>query len=263
MNWLLGNLLVFLCLLLVGCEPKTQSSVSTTEATEATLTISAAASLKDSMEDIKQLYSKEKPKVTLIYNFGASGALQQQIEQGAPVDIFISAASKQMDSLQEKGLLINDTRKNLLTNKVVLIVPKNAIAISGFKNLADANVKKVALAEPASVPAGKYAQEVLTSFGIFDKVKPKTVFGKDVRQVLNYVETGNVDAGIVYETDAKVSNKVRVVAIAANNLHSPIVYPVAVLKRSQNSAVASEFIQFLDGNQSKAVFEKYGFKFRS
>jgi molybdate transport system substrate-binding protein len=260
MNWLLGNLVAFVCLLLVACEPTTQSSVSTTEAT---LTISAAASLKDAMGDIKQLYRKEKPKVTITYNFGASGALQQQIEQGAPVDIFFSAASKQMDALQEKRLLIADTRKNLLTNKIVLIVPKSATAISEFKNLADASVKKVALAEPASVPAGKYAQEVLVSLGIFDKVKPKTVLAKDVRQVLNYVETGNVDVGIVYETDAQVSNKVRVIATAADNLHSPIVYPVAVLKRSQNPAEAREFIQFLDGNQSRAVFEKYGFKVRS
>ncbi|MFB8791845.1 MAG: molybdate ABC transporter substrate-binding protein [Potamolinea sp.] len=210
--------------------------------------------------DIKQLYSKEKPSVTITYNFGASGALQQQIEQGAPIDIFISAATKQIDTLQEKKLLIDDTRKNLLTNKIVLIIPTNGVAISDWKNLTDSNVKQVAVAEPASVPAGKYAQEVLTSLGIFDKVKPKTVFAKDVRQVLNYVETGNVDAGIVYETDAKLSNKVRVVAIAADNLHSSIVYPVAVLKLSQNQTVAREFIQFLDSKQSTDVWEKYGFK---
>lgn len=223
------------------------------------MTISAAASLKEAMGDIKQLYTQEKPNVTITYNFGASGALQQQIEQGAPVDIFFSAASKQMDALQEQGLLIASTRKNLLTNQLVLITPKSATPISDFKNLTDASVKKVALAEPKSVPAGKYAQEVLTSLGIFDKVKPKTVFAKDVRQVLNYVETGNVDAGIVYETDAKVSKKVKVVATAAANLHSPIIYPVAVLKRSQNGAIANEFIQFLDRDQAKTVFEKYGF----
>ncbi|MFB8788298.1 MAG: molybdate ABC transporter substrate-binding protein, partial [Potamolinea sp.] len=145
-------------------------------------------------------------------------------------------------------------------NKIVLIIPTNGVAISDWKNLTDSNVKQVAVAEPASVPAGKYAQEVLTSLGIFDKVKPKTVFAKDVRQVLNYVETGNVDAGIVYETDAKLSNKVRVVAIAADNLHSSIVYPVAVLKLSQNQTVAREFIQFLDSKQSTDVWEKYGFK---
>ncbi len=259
MNLLLGNLLAFLCLLLVSCQPKNQLSTSKTEA-ETTLTISAASSLKEVMGNIKQLYSKEKPTVTITYNFGASGALQQQIEQGAPIDIFISAATKQIDTLQEKKLLIDDTRKSLLTNKVVLIVPTSGVAISDWQNLTDSNIKQVAFAEPASVPAGKYAQEVLTSLGILDKVKPKTVFAKDVRQVLNYVETGNVDAGIVYETDAKLSNKVRVVAIAADNLHSPIVYPVAVLKRSQNQTTAREFIQFLDSKQSTDVFEKYGFQ---
>lgn len=259
MNLLQGNLLAFLCLLLVSCQPTNQLSTSKTQ-TETTLTISAASSLKDVLGDIKQLYSKEKPTVSITYNFGASGSLQQQIEQGAPIDIFISAAAKQIDTLQEKKLLIDDTRKNLLTNKVVLIVPTSGAAISDWKNLTDSNVKQVAFAEPTSVPAGKYAQEVLTSLGIFDKVKQKTVFAKDVRQVLNYVETGNVDAGIVYETDAKLSNKVRVVAIAADNLHSPIVYPVAVLKRSQNQANAIEFIQFLDSKQSTDLFEKYGFK---
>lgn len=259
MNLLLGNFLAFLCLLLVSCQPINQLSTSKTE-TETTLTISAASSLKDVMGDIKQLYTQEKPTVTITYNFGASGALQQQIEQGAPIDIFISAATKQIDTLQEKKLLIDDTRKNLLTNKVVLIVPTNNPGISDWKNLTDSKIKQVAFAEPGSVPAGKYAQEVLTSLGIFDKVKVKTVFAKDVRQVLNYVETGNVDAGIVYQTDAKLSKKVRVVAIAADNLHSPIVYPVALLKRSQNQATAREFIQFLDSKQSTDVFEKYGFK---
>lgn len=192
----------FLCLLLVGCKQTTSSTVSTTEAKSVTLTISAASSLKDAMTDIKQIYSQSKPNVAITYNFDGSGILQQQIEQGAPVDIFISAASKNMDALQEKGLVIVDTRKNLLTNKVVLIVPKSSPTISDFKNLTDANIKKIGLAEPESVPAGKYAREVLTSIGIFEQVKPKTVFAKNVRQVLTYVETGNVDAGIVYETDA-------------------------------------------------------------
>jgi len=248
-----------LCLLLVGCRQTTPSSVSTTEAKAVDLTISAATSLKDVMGDIKQLYLQKKPNVTITYNFGASGSLQQQIEQGAPVDVFISAASKQMDALQLKGLLIADTRKNLLKNKVVLIVPKSATAISDFKDLTGAGVKKVALGEPASVPVGQYGQEVLTSVGIFDQVKPKFVFAKDVRQVLTYVETGNVDAGILYQTDAKQSNKVKVVAMASENSHSPIIYPVAAIKNSKNTTVAKEFVQFLFSAPAGDVFEKYGF----
>ena len=253
------RLLPLMCLLLVGCGQTTSDSVSATQARPVDLTISTATSLKDAMADIKQLYRQSKPDVTITYNFGASGALQQQIEQGAPVDVFISAAAKQMDALQQKGLLIDATRKNLLKNKVVLIAPKSATQISEFKDLTRVGVNKVALGEPQSVPVGKYAQEALTSLGIFDQVRPKVILAKDVRQVLAYVETGNVDAGIVYETDAKQSNSVKIVATAPEKSHSPVLYPVAVLKDSKNTAQAQEFVQFLSSDRAGDVFAKYGF----
>lgn len=221
------------------------------------LTISAAASLKDAMAEIKQLYIQQQP-VTITYNFGASGSLQQQIAQGAPVDIFISAAATQMDALQEKGLIITDTRKNILSNQVVLIAPKNSQLVSNFKDLTSDRVQKIALGEPKSVPAGKYAQEVLTFFNVFNLIKQKFVFAKDVRQVLAYVETGNVDAGIVYITDAKLSD-VKIVAIAPTNSHSPVVYPVAVIKASKNINAAKKFGQFLSRKPAVDVFKKYGF----
>ncbi|MBC2579731.1 molybdate ABC transporter substrate-binding protein [Clostridium sp. DJ247] len=244
-----------------GCGSVKQNSTTNPKDEKAiTLTISAAASLKDSMEDIKKLYSQEKPNVTITYNFGASGTLQQQIEQGAPADVFISAATKQMDALKKKGLLIDDTNKNLLENNVVLIAPKDSSTIKDFNDLATDNVKKIALGEPKSVPVGQYAQDVLTSLKIADKVQPKAVLGKDVKEVLTWVETGNVDAGIVYETDAKVSNKVNIVATAPENSHKPVVYPVAVLKDSKNVEAAKEFTKFLSEDKAKAVFEKYGFK---
>lgn len=227
--------------------------------TKTELTVSAAASLRESLLFIKSLYQKAKPTTEIIYNFGSSGSLQQQIEQGAPVDIFISAALKQMDHLEKKGLIVNDTRKNLLKNKLVLIVPKDNKTISNFKDLASNKVKTIALGEPESVPAGKYAQEVLKYLRILEQVKPKTVYGKDVRQVLNYVATGNADAGIVYLTDAKTSNQVKVVEIAAEKFHSPIVYPIAVIKDSKHIKESKELIRFLLSSQSKKVFEKYGF----
>jgi len=236
--------------------PTTNSSPASTQTGKpVAITVSAAASLKDVMAQIKQLY----PEATLTYNFGASGSLQQQIEQGAPVDVFISAAPKQMNALQQKGLILTETRKNLLKNQVVLIAPKDSIAVSGFKDLTSDKVKKIAIGEPKSVPVGKYSQEVLTSLGLFAQLKPKLVFANDVRQVLSYVETGNADAGIVYITDAKISNKVKVVATAPPTSHSPIVYPVAVVKDSKNIDAAKQFVQFLFGSQAKAVFEKYGF----
>lgn len=223
------------------------------------LTVSAAISLTNAMQEIKTLYQRSNPNVNITYNFGASGALQQQIEQGAPVDVFFSAATKQMDALQQKNLLLPETRRNLLNNRLVLITPRNASTLTGFRNLTGSEVRRIAIGEPLSVPAGQYAQELLTNLKIFDSLKSKLIYGNNVRQVLTYVETGNVDAGIVYITDAKESKSVRVGATAQENLHSPIVYPVAVLKDSKNTAAAREFVQFLSSTQARTVFEKYGF----
>jgi molybdate transport system substrate-binding protein len=193
-----------------------QTSIETTKAQDSievkpvTLTVSAASSLKDAMEEIKTAYAKEKPNVTITYNFGASGSLQQQIEQGAEADLFISAASKQMDALKDKGLIIEDTRRNLLGNRLTLVIPKDSSGVSDFKGLTGEKIKKIALGEPKSVPAGQYAEEVLTKLNLLDALKPKVVYGKDVKEVLFWVETGNADAGVVYETDAKASDKVKI-----------------------------------------------------
>ncbi|HEY9597967.1 MAG TPA: molybdate ABC transporter substrate-binding protein, partial [Cyanophyceae cyanobacterium] len=235
------------------------SPTSAAQAQPINLTISAASSLKDALQSIQPVYTQQKPNVILTYNFGASGALQQQIEQGAPVDVFISAAEKQMNTLQGKNLLLAETRKDLLKNTVVLIVPKNSTGISNFKDLSSDKVKKIAIGDPQSVPAGQYGKEVLSSLKLFDPVKTKLVFAKDVRQVLSYVETGNTSAGLVYGTDAKISDKVQVIATAPENSHSPIIYPVAVVKRSKNPEAAKEFIQFLSSESAKGVFEQYGF----
>lgn len=223
------------------------------------LTVSAAISLTNAMQEIKTLYQRSKPNVNITYNFGSSGALQQQIEQGAPVDVFFSAAAKQMNALQQKNLLVPGTQRTLLTNRLVLITPRNAPALTSFKNLTSSQVKRIAIGEPRSVPAGQYAQELLTNLKIFDALKSKIVYGNNVRQVLTYVETGNADAGIVYTTDAKQSNSIRVGATAPGNLHSPIIYPIAVLKDSKNVTAAKDFVQFIFGSQARAVFQKYGF----
>lgn len=244
-------LLISFLTLSAGCAMKGSEPVA--------LTISAAASLTDAMEEIKAIYAKENEKIALTYNFGSSGALQQQIEQGAPADMFISAAPKQMDALQDQELIINDTRKDLLENKIVLIIPKEAQPLSSFEDLATDKVKKFAIGAPDSVPAGKYAKETLISLKIWDKVEPKLVLAKDVRQVLAYVETGNVEAGIVYQTDAQISEKIQIAAVAPDESHSPIIYPAAVLKSSKHANEAREFLEFLSGDQAQEIFEKYGF----
>lgn len=233
--------------------------IQTTSAQSSNLTISAAISLKDSLEEIKNLYQKRNPKAQITCNFGSSGSLQQQIEQGAPVDIFISAANKQMNALETKNFLLTGFRRKLITNQLVLITPKNEKIVNNFQDLTKPGITKIALGEPKSVPAGKYAEEVLNYFKIFDLVKNKLIYAKDVRQILTYVETENVNAGFVYLTDAKTSKKVRIAIKTPKESHAPIVYSIAILKDSKNPDMAKAFYIFLNSNSSKTIFKKYGF----
>ena len=226
---------------------------------DTTLLVSAAASLKEVLTEIKPLYQKQHSKVNVTFNFGASGALLQQIEQGAPADVFISAARRQVDTLEQKGALVPGTRANLATNRLVLIVPKDSRGVTSFNSLKLPAIKRIAMGEPRSVPAGEYAEQVLQKLNLLDAVKPKLVYGNNVRQVLATVESGNADAGLVYLTDAKISNKVRVVAVAADTYHAPIVYPMAVLRRSKDVNAAKAFVQYLTSSEAKGVLRKYGF----
>ncbi|MDF2501638.1 MAG: modA [Anaerosporomusa subterranea] len=222
--------------------------------------ISAAVSLKDTLVEIQKNYQVRNPQVKLLYNLGASGSLQKQIEQGAPADIFISAAPKQMNELEEKNLINKATRKNLVENKLVVVVPAaSKLAITKYEDLIQDTVQKIALGEPKVVPAGQYAQQVLLKLDVWDKLKDKVVYAKDVRTVLAYTETGNVEAGIVYKTDAASSQKVRIAATAPEGSHQPIVYPIAVLSGAKQSKAANDFVTYLFGAESKAIFEKNGF----
>ncbi|WP_199306747.1 molybdate ABC transporter substrate-binding protein [Anabaena sphaerica] len=223
------------------------------------LLVSAAASLQDALEEIKPLYQQTNPNIKITYNFGSSGALQQQIEQGAPVDVFISAAKRQVDALDQKNLLVPGSRSIIAKNRLVLVVPNNISGISSFYNLKDAKVKKIAIGEPRSVPAGQYAQQVLEKLKLWEQIKSKLVYANNVRQVLASVESGNADAGLVYVTDAKISNQVKVVVAADEKYHSAIIYPLAILKRSKSVDAAKNFSQFLSSDKAKAVFKKYGF----
>lgn len=259
---LLSAISILIVTVLIGCEKSVDSSSKaepTKEAKLVTLNISTAASLKDAMGDIQKQYSKSNSNVTLTINFGASGTLEQQIIQGAPCDLFISAASKQVDDLKSKNLLLDDTITTFLGNKIVLIVPKDKSDIRDFNDLATDKVKKLAIGEPKSVPVGQYSLEIFNNMKISDKIQSKEVLGKDVKEVLSYVETGNADAGLVYETDAKTSDKVKIVAIADESTHSPVVYPMAVIKASQNADDTKAFEKYLQGDKAKSIFKKYGF----
>jgi molybdate transport system substrate-binding protein len=225
-----------------------------------TLNVSAAASMTDALKEVNTQYNHENPNVTISANFASSGTLQKQIEQGAPADVFISAAAKQMDALEKANLIIAGTRQNLLINKLVLIVPNDStLGLTDFKDLAAARVTKIAIGDPKSVPAGDYAQQAFDFLGITDVVTPKYVIGTDVRAVLAYVESGNVDVGMVYSTDALISTKVKVVANAPDEINAKIVYPAAVVAGTRVSAEAEKYLKYLSGSGAKAIFEKFGF----
>jgi molybdate transport system substrate-binding protein len=222
------------------------------------LTVSAAASLSDAMREVDAAYEKNHPSVNLRLNLGSSGTLAHEIEQGAPVDVFLSAAAKPMDELQAKGLIVAGSRRDLLRNSLVLIVPSDS-KLNSFEGLPAASVRVIALGDPASVPAGQYGQQTLTALHLWDAVRNKLVLAKDVRQVLTYVETGNADAGLVYATDAEISSKVRVAATAPESTHDAIVYPAAAVHTGRNEAAAQQFVDFLTSPEAKAIFVKRGF----
>ncbi len=225
-----------------------------------TILVAAAASLQKAFQAVTPIYTKANPSQTVNYNFASSGVLAQQIQQGAPVDVFIAAADTQINSLQKQGLLVAGTQKTLLTNQLVLVAPKQSqVALTSFKQLTAPEIKRISIGEPRTVPAGQYATEVFKNLGILERITSKLVLGNNVKSVLTTVETGDVDAGIVYITDAKSSDKVTIVAIADRKLHSPIHYPIAVIKSSRSLAGARQFIEFLQSKPARTVFKKYGF----
>lgn len=227
-----------------------------------TLTLSVAASLQDSMTEVEAAYKREHA-VEFRNNFGASGTLAREIEEGAPVDGFISAGPKPMDQLQSEGLLVEGSRFNLLRNSLVLIAPRGS-TLKGFEELTGKQVRTLALGDPASVPAGQYGKQTLEGLHLYQALQSKVVLGKDVRQVLTYVETGNADAGLVYATDEAISHRVQVVAIAPESLHDPIVYPMAEVKQPSNQAgnksAVRSFLEFLRSPAARTIFERHGFR---
>ncbi len=262
---LLVGISLLLMLVLSGCGQKadntdqTSPNAQTDSKAKVELNISAAASLQDSCGELETLYETQNPQVDLIFNFAGSGTLQQQIEEGSPCDLFISAAQKQMDALAKKGLLDKSTRLDLLSNQLVLIAPVNS-EINNLNDLTKDNlVKQIGLGEPQSVPAGNYAQEVLTNMQLWDQLKDKMVYGKDVTQVLTYVESGNVEAGFVYLSDTANANNIKIIASIDQEYFTPIIYPAAILAQTQNPKQAQDFLDFLQTEQAGEIFAAYGF----
>lgn len=248
--------LLIMVSLLGGCAAKTVPEQ--TAATPVEITVFAAASLQDVGQELKAAYENKNKDRKITYNFAGSGTLQKQIEEGAPADLFISAGEAQMNALEKKELIDKDSRLNLLGNKLVLIAPTDS-GLKDFNDLLEASVDNIAIGEPETVPAGKYAREALQSLKLWDSVQSKVVFTKDVRQVLTYVESGNAEAGLVYKTDLYGSEKAREISPAPADSHAPIVYPAALVADGKHKKAAEEFLAFLRTPEASQVFSKYGF----
>ena len=225
-----------------------------------TILIAAAASLEYSLRDeLIPMFQEQYGYITVEGTYDSSGKLQTQIEEGLPADLFFSAAQKQMNALNEQGLMDSDSIVDLLENKIVLITPTGIeSAVTSFEEIG--NAASIALGDPESVPVGQYAQEALTNLGLWDSIQPKVSFGTNVTEVLNWVAEGSADVGIVYATDAATTDRVTVVAEAPEgSLATPVIYPVGIVGASQQKEAAQLFLEFLQSDEAMAVFEKYGF----
>lgn len=242
-------------------EETTAEETTAASGEETEILVAAAASLKNAYEDkLIPMFEEANPGVTVKGTYDSSGKLQTQIEEGLEADVFMSAAKKQMTALDEEGMIASDTITDLLENKIVLIVPTgNEKKLEKFEDIENAD--SIALGDPASVPAGQYAQEALTNLGIWDKIQDKVSFGTNVTEVLNQVAAASADAGIVYATDAaSMADQVEVVAEAPEgSLAKNVIYPVAVVKGTAHEEVAKEFVAFLQTDKAITVFEEYGF----
>lgn len=216
-------------------------------------------SLTDALTEVSQRFGTAQ-NVKVYCNFAGSSTLQRQIEKGAPADVFVSASPNQMDALQQKGLIYEESRRGILNNRLVLVAPVNSsVSLTDVGMLPQDSIERIAIGEPNSVPAGIYGREALAQLGVWDAVQAKLIPAADVRSTLAYVESGEVDVGVVYHTDAKISKKVRIIYRFPASRHSPIVYPAAVLRDTGRRVLAQAFLEYLQTDEVAAIFEKYGF----
>ncbi len=252
--------LILLLFLLGGCRLDSSVSESNSKPESEALTVSAAVSLKDAFNEIGEIY-KSKTGGAINFNFGASGALQRQIETGAPVDVFASAGAPQMDELAAKNLIEPATRRDFARNTLVLIVPTDSkTSLVAFSDLTKPEVQKIAVGNPKTVPAGQYTAQLFEKTNLTTAIQAKLILAEDVRQVLDYVARGETDAGIVYATDAQQAGaKIRLAATADETNHSPILYPIALIKDGKNKQSAQKFTDLVLSAEGQSVLRKYGF----
>ncbi len=226
------------------------------------LTFSVAISMKEAVEALGRGFQQSRPGVTLRYNFGASGELQKQIEAGAPIDLFISAAQRQMDELERQNLIVAASRRVFARNVLVVIKPADSrLDLARPTDLLAPRAGKIVIGNPKTVPVGQYAEESLRALGLWERLQPKLVYAENVRQALDYVARGEVDAGFVYTTDAAIrGTRVKEAFRPAEETYRPVVYPVAVVAGSKHAALAAAFIELLVGREGQAVLARLGFQ---
>lgn len=223
----------------------------------AELNVSAASSLTDALKEIAAAY-EAKGGPHIVFNFAASNVLARQIEEGAPVDIFFSADDAQMDRLEKEGLVESSSRRELLANTLVIVAPVDSTL--SLKTAADLKlVKRIAVGDPKFVPVGVYTRSYLEKLDLWKQLEEKIVPAENVRAGLAVVESGNADVAFVYTTDAGISKKVKIILRIPPDQVPPIQYPVAMTKDSQQKAEAAKFLAYLTNDDSKRVFEKFGF----
>ena len=225
------------------------------------LTLSVAISMKEAVEELGRRFTQSRPGVVLRYNFGASGELQKQIEAGAPVDLFVSAAQRQMDELEKKGLIVPATRRVFARNVLTVIKPADSnVDIAKPADLLGPKVTRIVIGNPRTVPVGQYAEESLRALGLWERLQARIVLAENVRQALDYVARGEVEAGIVYTTDAAVrSREVKESFRLPEDTYRPVTYPVAVIKDARHAALAGAFIDLLVSTEGRQVLGRHGF----
>ena len=262
---LCGVLLFASCANSNESEEKEVKEQTKAEQSESDLIVFAAASMTDSLNELKDEFEKDNPDIKLSYNFDSSGTLKTQIEEGADCDVFISAAKKQMDELEgldegKESLIDSESRFDLLENEVTLAVKEDSDKdISSFEDLNTDKVTSIALGN-SDVPVGQYSEELLNNLGIWEAIQDKVTFGSNVKEVTTWVSEGAVDCGIIYSTDANTAGLKIVDKADSSKFENRIIYPAALTINSKNKEVGEKFLEFLKSDQAQKVFEKYGFK---
>lgn len=233
-------------------------SLGTVQA-DAPIVVSAGVSVQKPMTEIASQYRRRYPAVKLQLKFGVTVIMQQQVEKGEPIDVIVTTSQKSMNELQAEGLIVPSTRAILARNRMALIVPlKSRVTVRSFADLGKPEVKSLAIAAPQTVAAGQYARQILNNLGLWKNVRPKIVQTKDVDGAVGQIEQGRADAAIVYRTNAIGNPRVRLVAVAPANLHTPIIYSLAVTSASKQQSEARRFATYLTSNPAQKVLQRYG-----